>query len=161
MDSSWCYPEPHRGDLTSSSFVFESQPGGFHHAPYVGRHLAVRVLLIGTTREWCVKSPGLDLHQRGAYAPIWSYGEVCIHAGSHLPMVTQGTLRSWLGIAVPSLRPLASSRMREPRQLDKYPISSTPSDYRNTWGRGLCVRYIFSDNPDRSGDFMTCQLKSK
>jgi hypothetical protein len=97
----------------------------------------------------------------GAYAPIWSYGEVCIHAGSHLPMVTQGTLRSRLGIAVPSLRPLASSWMREPRQLDKYPISSTPSDYRNTWGRGLCVHYIFSDNPDRSRDFMTCQLKSK
>jgi hypothetical protein len=33
MISSWHYPRLHRRDPTSSSFVFETWSGGFHHAP--------------------------------------------------------------------------------------------------------------------------------
>jgi hypothetical protein len=45
------------------------------HPLWVGRHLVVRVLPIGTTRGWCVKPPGPDLY-RGASAPTCSYEEV-------------------------------------------------------------------------------------
>jgi hypothetical protein len=34
LASSRNYPGPHRGDPASSSFVSESRPAGFHHAPF-------------------------------------------------------------------------------------------------------------------------------
>jgi hypothetical protein len=33
MANNWCYPRPHRGDPTSSSFISESRLGSFHHPP--------------------------------------------------------------------------------------------------------------------------------
>jgi hypothetical protein len=87
-------------------------------------------------RERPVKPPGSNLI-RGALAPIWSYGEALALAGSHPGMVIQALLRSWLSTMVLSLRPLARSRVQEPRQLPSS-RSSAPSGYRNTWGQGWC-----------------------
>jgi hypothetical protein len=36
----------------------------------VGGHLAIRVLLIGTTRKWTMKPLGLDLHARGGHLSL-------------------------------------------------------------------------------------------
>jgi hypothetical protein len=67
---------------------------------HVGWHLAIWVFSIGITRERCLKPHGPDLPWgggwRGAYAPVWSYGEALALAGSHSC------------ITVPSHRPLAS-----------------------------------------------------
>jgi hypothetical protein len=83
VTSGWRYPGPHRGDPASSSFLSRSRPRGFHHTPTsrVGWHLAIRVLLIGTTRERCVNQLAPDLHRGAASTPVWPYGEV------HLPML--------------------------------------------------------------------------
>jgi hypothetical protein len=62
------YPEPHRWDSTSSSFVSESQLGGFLHALFVGWLRAIRVFSPGNTQERCVKPSGPDL-TRGGIGP--------------------------------------------------------------------------------------------
>jgi hypothetical protein len=59
----------------------------------VGWHRAVRVLLLGITRERRLKPPGPDLIGGGS-APVWSYGETLALATSHPHMVTQAPLRS-------------------------------------------------------------------
>jgi hypothetical protein len=60
----------------------------------------------------------------GALAPVWSYGEALTQVGSHPWMLTQAPLRSWLGTAVPSLRPLVSSRTPKLCRLGKFPLFS-------------------------------------
>jgi hypothetical protein len=93
VTSSWCYLGPHRGDPASSSFVFESRLGGFLHAPLCALASSCPGSpdrdYSGTTHEtmW----PGLH---RGTFAPIWSYGEVLAHVGSHPRTMTQTPLRS-------------------------------------------------------------------
>jgi hypothetical protein len=64
-----------------------------------------------------MKPPGLDLHRR-AHLPLSGPME------RYLPMLAL--------TAVPSLRPLASSRTQEPHQLGKYLVSSAPLVYQNT-----------------------------
>jgi hypothetical protein len=54
---------------------------------HLGWHLAVWVLLIGTTQEQSLKPPDPDLYQ-GASTPIGSYREALAHASSHLQIVT-------------------------------------------------------------------------
>jgi hypothetical protein len=51
--------------------------------------------------------------------------------------MTQAPLRSWLGTVVLSLKPLVSSRAREPRRLASS-HSLAPPGYRNTWWWGRC-----------------------
>jgi hypothetical protein len=55
------HPVPHRGDPTSSSFVFESRPGGFLHAPSYGLASSHPGFFTRITQERHVKPPGLDL----------------------------------------------------------------------------------------------------
>jgi hypothetical protein len=81
--SSWHFLGDHRGDLAPSSFVSESQLGGFRHALHVGWHLAIWVFPIGITQESHVKPPSQDLPKGAALAPIWSYGEVLALVGPH------------------------------------------------------------------------------
>jgi hypothetical protein len=88
------HPEPHRGDLTHSSFISESRPGGFLHAPlWTGNEpsgFSARI-----TRERSVKPLSLDLiGGGGALAPVWFYGEALTQTGSHSRMVTHAPLRS-------------------------------------------------------------------
>jgi hypothetical protein len=73
---------PHRGDLASSSFVFESRPGGFLHAPLCG--LAPSRLGF-PAREYprkMLQTTWSELDQ-GSLANVWSYGEALALAGSH------------------------------------------------------------------------------
>jgi hypothetical protein len=117
---SWDFSGLRRGDLTSSSFVSESRPSGFLHAPSCGLASSRPGF---PDRDYPGKSlettwPGFG---RRASAPIWSYEEVLALDVSHLRMVTQAPLRSRLDNAVPSLRMLPSSRAQEPHQLDKSP----------------------------------------
>jgi hypothetical protein len=93
--------------------------------------------------------PPARICTEGASTPVWSYGETLALAGSHPRTITQTSFRSGLDTAMPSLRPLASSRTRELHRLDKYPVVQslrvieTPVD----------VVHVVppSDNPDRSG----------
>jgi hypothetical protein len=52
------HPGPHRGGLTSSSFVYEFRSGGFFTPLYVDWHLVIRVLPIGIIREHRIKPHG-------------------------------------------------------------------------------------------------------
>jgi hypothetical protein len=66
-------PGAHRGDLTSSSFVSESQPEGFFHAPPCGLALSRLGFPPRITQERCLKPPGLDLIRgwgREVLAPV-------------------------------------------------------------------------------------------
>jgi hypothetical protein len=49
--SNWYFLGPHRGDLVPFSFISESRPGGFLHAPPSGLALTILVFLLGITRE--------------------------------------------------------------------------------------------------------------
>jgi hypothetical protein len=62
---------------------------------------------------------------------------------------------------VPSLRPLASSQIREPRQWGKHPVSSTPLCYQNTWGWGPCACHMPSDYSDGTGGYSESSAKTK
>jgi hypothetical protein len=88
---SWHYLGPHRGDLTSSSFVSEFRPGGFHNPPPPPSGLAPSH----------PSSPDRD-YPRTMHEIIRSRfvsGDICpclilwrgtfAHAGSHPPTVTQ------------------------------------------------------------------------
>jgi hypothetical protein len=75
----------------------------------VGWHLDDRVLPIGITRERRMKPRGPDLTWGGGgIHPCRSYGEALALANSHLFLVIQASLISYLSIVVPILRPLAS-----------------------------------------------------
>jgi hypothetical protein len=60
---------------------------------HVGWNLVIWVLLIGITQEHRIKPSDPDLYQ-GASTPVWSYGEVLAHDGSHPRMMTQTPLKS-------------------------------------------------------------------
>jgi hypothetical protein len=85
--------EPHRGDPTSSSIIFESRSGGFLHTPPCGQALSRSGFPAkdypGKTLETTWSAFGW-----GALAPVWSYGEALALASSHPQMVTQAPLRS-------------------------------------------------------------------
>jgi hypothetical protein len=86
--SSWHYPGPHRGYLTSSSFVSESRPKGFLRVPLCGLASShpgsPNRDYLGMMHE--TTYPGFALG--GGGAPLWSYGEVLAHAASHPRTVT-------------------------------------------------------------------------
>jgi hypothetical protein len=152
--SSWRYPGPHRGDPTSSSFVFESRPGGFLHAPpcrVASSHPGspdrnYPRMTYETT--WPGFAPG-------ASAPVWSNGATLACASSHPRRVTQTPLRAGLGIG------WANSRTQEPCQLGKYQ-SVQPLWVIETTEYKVRVHAAHSiDNPDGSRGFISHQLKPK
>jgi hypothetical protein len=93
VTSNWYFLGGHRGDLTSSTFIYESRSGGFLHAPSCG--LASSRLGF-TNRDYPRMSlettwPGFA---QGASAPIRSYGDAVALASSHPRTVTHTPLRS-------------------------------------------------------------------
>jgi hypothetical protein len=75
--------EAHRGDTTSSSFVSESQPGGFLYAPSCGLAPSHPGFPARDYQGKMLKTTLFRFHPGGALAPVWSYGEALALASSH------------------------------------------------------------------------------
>jgi hypothetical protein len=86
------HPEPHQGDPTSSSFISESRPRCFIHAPLCGlasSHLGFPARdypgkMLETTWSGFDQGGGGE----GALALVWSSGEALSLADSHPRTVT-------------------------------------------------------------------------
>jgi hypothetical protein len=93
--------------------------------------------------------PPARICTEGASTPVWSYGETLALAGSHPRTITQTSFRSGLDTAMPSLRPLASSRTRKLRRLDKYPVVQPLRVIETPVDKVDAHVVPPSDNPDR------------
>jgi hypothetical protein len=173
-----CLEQPERGmKRLASNWLIRSPIEGTQHpqASYLSSDQEVsftplrvgwrRVIRVFPTRDYPEKM--LETTRfifdggRGALAPVWFYGEVLILAGSHLWMVTQAPLRSWLGTTVLNIRPLAHSRAQGSHQLAS-PCSSAPPGCWNIWGRGRCVcRTTFWQLRQNCGASLSCQRITK
>jgi hypothetical protein len=129
--SSWCYPGTHRGEPTSSSFVYDSRPGGFLHAPPC--RLASSQLgspdmdYPGMTRE--TTRPKFVPRGLQPCLVLWRGTCPCWLSPAYGDPVSTQILTLHHGA---SLRLLVSLQMRNPHRLGKYPVSSAPLGYCKT-----------------------------